>query len=107
MSAHQRLRLFGPARTHGDSPGGHALRMAPTTQQGRFRRESGAAPDVQGGTASTAAVVVSADAVEHVIRHTSLRALGFVGMLAIALIHLLDVVGKIQETHTRASCTSR
>jgi hypothetical protein len=72
--------------------------MARTTQQGRFRREPGAAPDVQGSTASTGAVVVSADAVEHAIRHTSLRALGFVGMLGIALIHLLDVVGKIQET---------
>jgi hypothetical protein len=42
--------------------------------------------------------VVSADAVEHAIRHTTLRALGFVGMLAIALIHLLDVIGKIKET---------
>jgi hypothetical protein len=41
---------------------------------------------------------VSADAVEHAIRHTTLRALGFVGMLAIALIHLLDVIGKIKET---------
>src|SRR4026207_1772871 len=38
------------------------------------------------------------DAVEHAIRHTTLRALGFVGMLAIALIHLLDVIGKIKET---------
>jgi hypothetical protein len=41
---------------------------------------------------------VPEDAVEHAIRHTTLRALGFVGMLAIALIHLLDVIGKIQET---------
>ena len=72
--------------------------MTRTTQQGRFGRESRATPDVQGSTASTGAVVISADAVEHAIRHTSLRALGFVGMLAIALIHLLDVVGKIQET---------
>jgi hypothetical protein len=38
------------------------------------------------------------DAVEHAIRHTTLRALGFGGMLAIALIHLLDVIGKIKET---------
>jgi hypothetical protein len=38
------------------------------------------------------------DAVEHAIRHSTLRAPGFVGMLAIALIHLLDVIGKIQET---------
>jgi hypothetical protein len=41
---------------------------------------------------------VSAEAVEHAIRHTTLRALGFGGMLAIALIHLLDVIGKIKET---------
>jgi hypothetical protein len=41
---------------------------------------------------------VPAHAVEHAIRHTTLRALGFVGMLAIALIHLLDVIGKIKET---------
>ena len=41
---------------------------------------------------------LSDDAVEHAIRHTTLRALGFVGMLAIALIHLLDVIGKIKET---------
>jgi hypothetical protein len=41
---------------------------------------------------------VTADAVEHAIRHTTLRALGFGGMLAIALIHLLDVIGKIKET---------
>jgi hypothetical protein len=41
---------------------------------------------------------VTPDAVEHAIRHTTLRALGFVGMLAIALIHLLDVIGKIKET---------
>jgi hypothetical protein len=41
---------------------------------------------------------VTADAVEHAIRHTTLRALGFGGMLGIALIHLLDVIGKIKET---------
>jgi hypothetical protein len=45
-----------------------------------------------------ATTTVTADAVEHAIRHTTLRALGFGGMLAIALIHLLDVIGKIQET---------
>jgi hypothetical protein len=44
------------------------------------------------------ATTVTADAVEHAIRHTTLRALGFGGMLAIALIHLLDVIGKIKET---------
>jgi hypothetical protein len=47
---------------------------------------------------SETATTVTADAVEHAIRHTTLRALGFVGMLAIALIHLLDVIGKIKET---------
>jgi hypothetical protein len=41
---------------------------------------------------------VPAAAIEHTIRHTTLRALGFVGMLGIALIHLLDVIGKIKET---------
>jgi hypothetical protein len=41
---------------------------------------------------------VPEDAVQHAIRHTTLRALGFGGMLAIALIHLLDVIGKIEET---------
>lgn len=41
---------------------------------------------------------VSADAIEHTIRHTALRGLGFIGLLAIALIHLLDVIGKIKET---------
>jgi len=44
------------------------------------------------------ATTVTADAVEHAIRHTTLRALGFGGMLGIALIHLLDVIGKIKET---------
>lgn len=47
---------------------------------------------------SQTTTTVTADAVEHAIRHTTLRALGFVGMLAIALIHLLDVIGKIKET---------
>jgi hypothetical protein len=41
---------------------------------------------------------VPAEALEHAIRHSALRGLGFTGMLAIALIHLLDVIGKIQET---------
>src|SRR5690349_24477082 len=48
--------------------------------------------------AAPAPAAVREDAVEHAIRHTTLRALGFVGMLAIALIHLLDVIGKIKET---------
>jgi hypothetical protein len=48
--------------------------------------------------AARAPAAVPEDAVEHAIRHTTLRALGFVGMLAIALIHLLDVIGKIKET---------
>ena len=47
---------------------------------------------------SETATTVTADAVEHAIRHTTLRALGFGGMLGIALIHLLDVIGKIKET---------
>ena len=39
-----------------------------------------------------------AEAVEHAIRHTALRGLGFGGLLAIALIHLLDVGSKFHET---------
>jgi hypothetical protein len=46
----------------------------------------------------SSAAAVPAHAIEHAIRHTTLRALGFGGMLAIALIHLLDVIGKIKET---------
>lgn len=42
--------------------------------------------------------MVSVAAIEHTIRHTALRGLGFGGMLAIALIHLLDVINKIKET---------
>jgi hypothetical protein len=60
--------------------------MNQTTDERRFTRPPQITP------------AVSADAVEHAIRHTTLRALGFVGMLAIALIHLLDVIGKIKET---------
>ncbi len=48
------------------------------------------------GREPRAAVPVSA--IEHTIRHTTVRGLGFVGLLAIALIHLLDVIGKISET---------
>src|SRR5258705_4710954 len=65
---------------------GEAGRMPQTTDERRFTRPPQITP------------AVSADAVEHAIRHTTLRALGFVGMLAIALIHLLDVIGKIKET---------
>jgi hypothetical protein len=60
--------------------------MTQTTDQRRFTRPS------------PTPAAVPADAVEHAIRHTTLRALGFGGMLAIALIHLLDVIGKIKET---------
>ena len=41
---------------------------------------------------------VPADAIEHTIRHATLRGVGFVGLLAIALVHLLDVIGKMSET---------
>lgn len=41
---------------------------------------------------------ISVPAIEHTIRHTALRGLGFAGVLAIALIHLLDVINKINET---------
>jgi hypothetical protein len=37
-------------------------------------------------------------AIEHTIRHTTLRGVGFIGLLAIALIHLLDVFSKFHET---------
>jgi hypothetical protein len=39
-----------------------------------------------------------ATAIEHTIRHTTLRGVGFIGLLGVALIHLLDVIGKFQET---------
>jgi hypothetical protein len=38
------------------------------------------------------------EAIEHTIRHTALRGLGFGGLLGIALIHLLDVISKMNET---------
>jgi asparagine N-glycosylation enzyme membrane subunit Stt3 len=60
--------------------------MTQITDERRFTRQS------------RPSSAVPADAVEHAIRHTTLRALGFGGMLAIALIHLLDVIGKIKET---------
>jgi hypothetical protein len=65
---------------------GEAACMTQITDERRFARPS------------ETTTAVPADAVEHAIRHTTLRALGFVGMLAIALIHLLDVIGKIKET---------
>jgi hypothetical protein len=37
-------------------------------------------------------------AIEHTIRHTTLRGIGFIGLLAVALIHLLDVFSKFDET---------
>lgn len=39
-----------------------------------------------------------AEAIEYTIRHTTLRGVGFIGMLGIALIHLLDVLSKFEET---------
>jgi hypothetical protein len=65
---------------------GESERMTQITDERRYTRSPQTTP------------AVTADAVEHAIRHTTLRALGFVGMLAIALIHLLDVIGKIKET---------
>jgi hypothetical protein len=65
---------------------GEAACMNQITDERRFARPS------------ETTTAVPTDAVEHAIRHTTLRALGFVGMLAIALIHLLDVIGKIKET---------
>lgn len=41
---------------------------------------------------------VPVEAIEHTIRHTALRGLGFVGLLAVALVHLLDVISKFKET---------
>jgi hypothetical protein len=37
-------------------------------------------------------------AIEHTIRHATLRGVGFIGLLAVALIHLLDVFSKFSET---------
>jgi hypothetical protein len=67
-------------------PAGHSAQMTQITEDRRFTRQP-----------ETTAPVPD-HAVEHAIRHATLRALGFVGMLAIALIHLLDVIGKIKET---------
>src|SRR3954467_13900211 len=67
-------------------PSGDDLGMTQIPDERRFTR------------ATQTSTTVTADAVEHAIRHTTLRALGFGGMLAIALIHLLDVIGKIKET---------
>src|SRR6476660_2364239 len=67
-------------------PGGSPEGMTQITDERRFARPA--------QTTTT----VTTDAVEHAIRHTTLRALGFGGMLGIALIHLLDVIGKIKET---------
>jgi hypothetical protein len=64
--------------------------MSNTIQQQRFSR-----PPASGAPSPAA---IPAAAIEHTIRHTTLRALGFVGMLGIALIHLLDVISKIHET---------
>src|SRR3954468_992458 len=66
-------------------PSGDDLGMTPITDDRRFTR------------ATQTSTTVPADAVEHAIRHTTMRALGFGGMLAIALIHLLDVIGKSKE----------
>jgi hypothetical protein len=41
---------------------------------------------------------VSIEAIEHTIRHSALPGLGFAGLLGIALIHLLDVISKMNET---------
>lgn len=41
--------------------------------------------------------VMPIEALQHTIRHSTLRGVGFVGLLAIALIHLLDVISKFDE----------
>lgn len=50
------------------------------------------------GSEHGAAEPVPIEAIEHTIRHTAVRGLGFAGLLGIALIHLLDVIGKMHET---------
>ena len=65
---------------------GEPERMTQITDERRFTRPQ------------HTTTAVSPEAVEHAIRHTTLRALGFGGMLGIALLHLLDVIGKITET---------
>jgi hypothetical protein len=52
--------------------------------------------DPRGHGGSGAALTV--EAIHHTIRHTTLRGIGFIGLLGIALIHLLDVLGKLKET---------
>lgn len=41
---------------------------------------------------------LTVEAVHHTIRHTTLRGIGFIGLLGITLIHLLGVLSKFHET---------
>lgn len=50
------------------------------------------------GSPDTSIPSVPAAAIEHTIRHATLRGIGFVGLLAVALIHLLDVISKLGDT---------
>ncbi len=58
-------------------------------------QDATAGPD---GATARSGPRVPADAIEHTIRHATLRGAGFVGLLAVALIHLPDVIGKLSET---------
>lgn len=49
-------------------------------------------------TADRRAGAPPAAAIEHTIRHTTLRGVGFIGLLGVAMIHLLDVISKFHET---------
>lgn len=44
------------------------------------------------------ALPLTVEAIHHTIRHTTMRGIGFIGLLGIALIHLLDVLSKFHET---------
>jgi hypothetical protein len=64
--------------------------MTQITEQPRFSRAPAATPRDR--------AMAPAAPVERAIRHTALRALGFGGVLGIALIHLLDVFDQIKAT---------
>lgn len=47
---------------------------------------------------SEPSATVPVEAIQHTVRHSTVRVIGFVGLLGLALIHLLDVLSKFQET---------
>ncbi len=69
-----------------------------TTQAVQPKQSGNRGPAGPDGSTARRGPRVPADAIEHTIRHATLRGVGFVGLLGVALIHLLDVIGKMSET---------